>query len=66
MGEAADATHGPFGRLDRPPGHRTTGRWALGFTVVVLATAVFFAPVWLAIPMSEDAVRTRWWFDTWI
>lgn len=49
-----------------PPGRRTTGRWAAGFTAVVLATAVFFAPVWLAIPLDEDAVRTRWWFDTWI
>ncbi len=49
-----------------PPGRRTTGRWVAGFTAVVLGTAVFFAPVWLAIPLEEDAVRARWWFDSWI
>ncbi len=65
-GAVADRDRGPHGRLDRPPGHRTTARWAALVTLVVLATAVFFAPVWLALPIDRDAIELRWWFDTWI
>ena len=45
---------------------RTTLRWAVLVTWAVLAVAVWFAPVWLAIPLDDEAVRSRWWFDTWI
>jgi hypothetical protein len=27
---------------------------------------VYFAPIWLAIELPEEAIRRRWWFDGWI
>lgn len=66
IGAVADRAHDPDGILGASPGRRTTGRWSIALTVTVLATAVFFAPVWYALPLDEDAVRTRWWFDSWI
>lgn len=44
----------------------TSGRWALGFVVAVLALAVYFAPLWYAVPMDHEDVRDRWWLDTWV
>jgi len=27
---------------------------------------LYFLPVWTGIPMSDAAVRHRWWLDSWI
>lgn len=61
LADEADEAQAP-----EPIGARTTGRWAAFVLVVVVATAVWFAPVWLALPLDQDTISSRWWFDTWI
>jgi dolichyl-phosphate-mannose--protein O-mannosyl transferase len=36
----------------------------LGITAAALA--VYFAPVWYGIPLPDEAIRDRWWFDGWV
>lgn len=54
------------GSAPAPTGPTTVGRWALGTAVVTVGLAIFFAPVWYGVAMDADAVRLRWWFDTWV
>ncbi|HEX6274393.1 MAG TPA: hypothetical protein VFZ53_15230, partial [Polyangiaceae bacterium] len=37
----------------------------LGFLVLVLLVAAFYAPVWSLMPMSQDAVRARLFLPSW-
>lgn len=41
---------------------------ALALVVALAAVALFgyFAPVWYGIPLTDETVRARWWFDGWI
>ena len=52
---------------ERPARAGRSGRVA-AIVVGVLALALFayFLPVWTGIPLDEDTVRQRWWFDGWI
>ena len=34
--------------------------------LAALALALYFAPVWLGLPWDLDALRARWWFDSWV
>ncbi len=34
--------------------------------LLALGLLVWFLPVWFGIPIDADALRARWWFDTWI
>ena len=49
------------------PGWSTLATWlTVAVAVVAVGLAVFFLPVWLGIPLGEDAIRLRWWFHGWI
>jgi hypothetical protein len=39
---------------------------AAGFGLLAVIAAVYFAPIWLAIELPEEAIRQRWWFESWI
>jgi dolichyl-phosphate-mannose-protein mannosyltransferase len=50
-----------------PPGPRRFGTWLAGtIALLAVAAAVYFAPIWLAIELPEEAIRQRWWFPGWI
>jgi dolichyl-phosphate-mannose--protein O-mannosyl transferase len=56
-------------REDPLPAARPTvaGRWTIGALAgVAAALAIFFLPIWTGLPMSEGAIRMRWWFRGWI
>jgi dolichyl-phosphate-mannose-protein mannosyltransferase len=50
----------------RPRVPRTGTFVAGGIAVIALGLGVYFAPIWLAIELPEDAIRQRWWFPSWI
>lgn len=39
---------------------------SLALITVVLLAALFWLPIYLGLPLSPDALRTRWWLKTWI
>jgi dolichyl-phosphate-mannose-protein mannosyltransferase len=57
---------------DRRGGRRRTsirpvGSYVAGAVAVLgIAAAVYFAPVWLAIELPEEAIRARWWLPGWV
>lgn len=49
------------------PGWGPAAQWTtIVVAVVAVGLAIFFLPVWLGVPLPEDAVRSRWWFQGWI
>jgi dolichyl-phosphate-mannose-protein mannosyltransferase len=50
-----------------PAGPRRVGTFLAGtIALLAVAAAVYFAPIWLAIELPEEAIRQRWWFPGWI
>jgi dolichyl-phosphate-mannose-protein mannosyltransferase len=39
---------------------------AVVLAVLAVAAAVYFAPIWLAMELPEEALRRRWWFPGWV
>ena len=48
------------------PGPRVGSGLAVVIGLVAVGLFVWFAPVWYALPIADDAVRARWWFDGWV
>lgn len=45
----------------------TAGRWALGgVTLIAVAMAIYFLPVWTGIELPTETIKQRWWFRGWI
>jgi dolichyl-phosphate-mannose-protein mannosyltransferase len=62
-GAVLDERHGgQQGAASRPIGSYLAGVLA----VLAVAAAVYFAPVWLAIELPEEAIRARWWLPGWV
>ncbi|MDX1658501.1 MAG: phospholipid carrier-dependent glycosyltransferase [Nitriliruptorales bacterium] len=69
VGAVVGAALGAWLTRRRPaePPRWPVGTW-IGAVVAVAAAGLFiyFYPVWTGIPLEEDAIRQRWWFDGWI
>ena len=63
---ASGAATGPGLGTTAATGRRQVGRWAAVTCLLVLGVAAWLAPVWLALPVGEEAIRARWFFDSWI
>jgi dolichyl-phosphate-mannose-protein mannosyltransferase len=48
------------------PGHGVGTSLAGLLAVAAIALAVYFAPVWYAVELPEEAIRRRWWFPGWV
>jgi dolichyl-phosphate-mannose-protein mannosyltransferase len=51
---------------DRPSVPRVGAATATMLALLALAAAVYFAPLWLAVELPEEAIRRRWWFPGWV
>ncbi|HSK22532.1 MAG TPA: phospholipid carrier-dependent glycosyltransferase [Egicoccus sp.] len=72
LGAAVGAVTGTTSdrRLEAREGAPVRFRHGSALAVVVALAAVvlfgYFAPVWYGIPLPDETVRSRWWFDGWI
>ncbi|MBS3942324.1 MAG: hypothetical protein KG028_15300, partial [Actinobacteria bacterium] len=72
LGAALGAVTGTFSdrRLESYEGAPVRFRHGSALAVVVALAAValfgYFAPVWYGLPVPDETVRSRWWFDGWI
>jgi dolichyl-phosphate-mannose-protein mannosyltransferase len=69
VGLVAAGVYGIWGPKDPPPlpAPAPATRWVIGsVTLLAALLAAFFLPIWTGIPMSEGAVKLRWWFRGWI
>jgi dolichyl-phosphate-mannose--protein O-mannosyl transferase len=57
---------GPSNLLDDVARGRVGSYVAVTFGLVAIVAASYFAPIWLAIELPEEAIRQRWWFESWI
>jgi dolichyl-phosphate-mannose-protein mannosyltransferase len=62
IGAAVDDRRPPPDALGRAVGTSLAGLVA----VAAIALAVYFAPVWYAVELPEEAIRRRWWFPGWV
>jgi dolichyl-phosphate-mannose-protein mannosyltransferase len=53
-------------RRDLPAVPRAGTVTAIVLALLALLAAVYFAPLWLAIELPEEAIRRRWWFAGWV
>jgi dolichyl-phosphate-mannose-protein mannosyltransferase len=63
VGAAVDGRQPP---RRRPAVPRAGSGTAVVLGLLALAAALYFAPIWLAIELPEEAVRRRWWFPGWV
>ncbi|MFP5308697.1 MAG: phospholipid carrier-dependent glycosyltransferase [Actinomycetes bacterium] len=63
VGARVDDARGP---LPGPPRVRRRLVPTVVLAGLALGLFVYFAPVWLGIPMDEALVRQRWWFPGWV
>ncbi|MEX2504622.1 MAG: phospholipid carrier-dependent glycosyltransferase [Egicoccus sp.] len=72
LGAAVGAVTGAVSdrRLESHEGAPVRFRHGSALAVVVALAAValfgYFAPVWYGVPLPDETVRSRWWFDGWI
>jgi dolichyl-phosphate-mannose-protein mannosyltransferase len=52
--------------LDDVAGRRVGSYVAAAFGLLAVVAAIYFAPLWLAIELPEEAIRQRWWFEGWV
>ncbi len=67
VGANLDRNAEPAPRRDSPwRALRTSAITPAAIALVAVALFVYLYPVLAAVPLPEDAVRQRWWFNSWI
>lgn len=65
LGAEADRRHDERRGLPSPPARVGTFA-ALTVLTAAAVLAAYLAPLWLAIPIDETALRQRWWLRSWV